>query len=140
MEDLKSMKIGDKSRFIHLTLTQLALSLDANPNLSGAPVIPAASVTDAADRFVLWAGSVDAMGDTGSTASLDGRLSATGSLREETHRQLDEMVEAISTCGCLSLNIRQVGERRTLSPVSSAGDVPWPKGQSKHGRPAPGRP
>lgn len=60
--------------------------------------LPSAAVTDCLERFSLWAGNMGAMRNPLTPLSLDQRLFQATDIRQQIHRQLDEIEEAIDDC------------------------------------------
>ena len=66
------------------------------------PFVALTSVTDAIERFALWAGNIGALRRPESKMSLDFRLSDAADVRHQIHRQLDEMIDAMTSRSCPS--------------------------------------
>lgn len=60
--------------------------------------LPSAAVVDCLERFSLWAGNMGAMRHPLTPLSLDQRLLQATDIRQQIHRQLDEIEEAIDDC------------------------------------------
>lgn len=60
--------------------------------------LPSTAVVDCLERFSLWAGNMGAMHNPLAPLSLDQRLFQATDIRQQIHRQLDEMEEAIDDC------------------------------------------
>lgn len=60
--------------------------------------LPSAAVVDCLERFSLWAGNMGAMRNPLTSLSLDQRLLQATDIRQQIHRQLDEMEEALGDC------------------------------------------
>lgn len=81
-----------KSRTVQKCLVELINYLENNdvPN-----VISSSEITDALERFVLWAGNLGALRGPTSKLSLEYRLAEAPEIRIQIHRQLDYLLEAI---------------------------------------------
>jgi hypothetical protein len=60
--------------------------------------LPSAAVVDCLERFSLWAGNMGAMRNPLAPLSLDQRLLQATDIRQQIHRQLDEIEESIDDC------------------------------------------
>jgi hypothetical protein len=72
-------------------ITQLNEKSESEPGVSGLSV---AAVTDALERFMLWAGNVGAFLGSTRKLSLDFRLSGSPEIRDEILRQLEDILGA----------------------------------------------
>jgi len=109
----QSQTISEKSRLVRQRFLDLISLLKAKEQY-GTPQVAAvrpAMVTDALERFTLWAGNLGAMRNPQMTLSLDYRLHTPEAADVRTHilRQLDEMVEAVES-----------GPSGSPSPISSS--------------------
>ncbi|EHK41994.1 hypothetical protein TRIATDRAFT_175603, partial [Trichoderma atroviride IMI 206040] len=84
--------------------------------------LPSAAVVDCLERFSLWAGNMGAMRNPLASLSLDRRLLQATDIRQQIHRQLDEMEEAI---GDLTKMIRNPSVNRgtAIDQISSSSIV-----------------
>jgi len=96
----QSQTISEKSWLVRQRFLDL-ISLLQDKRQHGTPqtaaVVSPAIVTDALERFTLWAGNLGAMRNPRTTLSLDHRLRSSEAAEVGTYilRQLDEMVEAV---------------------------------------------
>src|SRR4051794_38062042 len=96
----ESQTVSGKSRLVRqrfLDLISLLQDEKQHKTPQAAAVLSPAIVTDALERFTLWAGNLGAMRNPQTTLSLDHRLhtSEAADVRTYILRQLDEIVEAL---------------------------------------------
>jgi hypothetical protein len=60
--------------------------------------LPSSAAVDCLERFSLWAGNMGAMRNPLTPLSLDQRLLQATDIRQQIHRQLDEIEESIDDC------------------------------------------
>ncbi|KAF3076130.1 hypothetical protein CFAM422_001133 [Trichoderma lentiforme] len=84
--------LPQKSRTVQKCFVDLINYLENNdvPN-----VISPSEITDALERFALWAGNLGALRGPTSKLSLEYRLAEAPEIRSQIHRQLDYLLEAI---------------------------------------------
>jgi len=93
--------ISETSRMVRQRFLDLVSILTAKQQETPrATVASPATVTDALERFTLWAGNLGAMRNPQTTLSLDHRLHASEAADVRAHIlcQLDEIVEALAIC------------------------------------------
>ncbi|KAL7912177.1 hypothetical protein GGI35DRAFT_492123 [Trichoderma velutinum] len=88
----QTQTLPQKSRTVQKSFVGLIRYLEDNevPN-----VISSSEITDALERFALWAGNLGALREPTSKLSLDYRLAEAPEIRNQIHRQLDYLLEAI---------------------------------------------
>lgn len=89
--------IADKSRCVRQHFVALIHLLGTRQGDNPRAILPSA-ISDALDRFNLWAGNLGALHRPETRLSLDYRLSGAVEIRDEICRQLDEIVEAVEDC------------------------------------------
>lgn len=90
-EETIHQKTGCVRDQLKVFITQLNEKSESEPTVPGLSV---AAVTDASERFKLWAGSVGAFLGPTRKLSLDYRLSGTPEIRYEILRQLEDILGA----------------------------------------------
>ncbi|KAL6814690.1 hypothetical protein V8C40DRAFT_277366 [Trichoderma camerunense] len=104
----QTQTLSQKSRKVQKFLVNLINYLEDNdvPNL-----ISSSEITDALERFALWAGNLGALRGPTSKLSLEYRLTEAPEIRIQIHRQLDYLLEAIDDMTTL------VQERQTSHDI-----------------------
>lgn len=92
MNNLAQATLPEKSRIVQRRFADLINDLEGQNTPNG---ISAAEITDALERFALWAGNLGALREPASKLSLEYRLSEAPEIRTQIHRQLDYLIEAI---------------------------------------------
>jgi len=91
--------IASRSRTVCQRLADLiALVQNRQDDSSHPAVVAHAAVTDALERFMLWAGSLGALRNPSARISLDSRLAAAPDIRAHICQQLDDILEATDDC------------------------------------------
>jgi hypothetical protein len=98
----QSQTVSEKSRLVRqrfLYLISLLQDQKQHETPQAAAAVSPAIVTDALERFTLWAGNLGAMRNPQTTLSLDHRLHSSEAADVRTYilRQLDEIVEAVES-------------------------------------------
>lgn len=88
----QTQNLPQKSRKVQKCFVGLINYLEGNdvPN-----VISSSEITDALERFALWAGNLGALREPTSKLSLECRLAEAPEIRMQIHEHLDYLLEAI---------------------------------------------
>ncbi|KAK0709992.1 hypothetical protein B0T26DRAFT_679327 [Lasiosphaeria miniovina] len=101
------LTISAKSQHVRQRFHHLISILKGREQHGVSVVIPSASITDALERFTLWAGNLGALRNPQAKMSLDYRLSVAKAVdvRTQIQRQLDEMSEAVKNLGNMTFGV-----------------------------------
>ncbi|KAK3361686.1 hypothetical protein B0T24DRAFT_642166 [Lasiosphaeria ovina] len=101
------LTISAKSQHVRQRFHDLISILKGREQHGVSVVISSAPITDALERFTLWAGNLGALRNPQAKMSLDYRLSVAKAVdvRTQIQRQLDEMIEALNNLANMTFGI-----------------------------------